>query len=375
MLKELENTHFRPERRKRQWFFRFILVGIGGLVSLVFAEVVLRMVKPTRVHKVDPVTGWCLIPGKAGWKYENCEGNRRKLRFKISSQGLHDKEVSKKGQGVFRVLLLGDSFSEALGVPAGCAYHCIAEQGFRGPRQERRLEIVNCGVCGFSIDQELLFFKSRAVEFEPDAVCLVIFLGNDFRELVAAQWGVQPYYILDEQNQLELRNFPYREPWFKTFLRKFEISYQVKRFLRTHLGLWPGRRAGFVAGEGRAVHEERHHWRSSWPLAQALVREFQLEVMKQNLDFFVVIIPADFQIHRSASTATEAEFLDEAEEKLSILLDELNVPILRLSVPLKKASISGSEPLYYRSHWTRRGHAVAGEALAQFVSRYLRKEE
>jgi hypothetical protein len=95
----------------------------------------------------------------------------------INSHGLRDDEFSiPKSASVFRLLLLGDSVPYGVGVDADHAFPSRLEALLRA--SPARVEVLNAGVIGYTIYNELQFYLSRGREFQPDLV-LVAFSLND----------------------------------------------------------------------------------------------------------------------------------------------------------------------------------------------------
>ena len=63
--------------------------------------------------------------------------------------------------------------------------------------------------------------------------------------------------------------------------------------------------------------------------------------------------------------------LERPHTEMGKTLEELGIAHLNLNPILIDADADSEEPLYYRidGHWTPRGHAVVGEALADWLGR------
>ncbi|MBU1888427.1 MAG: SGNH/GDSL hydrolase family protein [Candidatus Omnitrophica bacterium] len=93
--------------------------------------------------------------------------------YKINSKGLRDKEYSYiKPKGKIRILAFGDSYTFGEGIEYGKRFTDIPENYFPN------LEIINFGVPGWGIDQELVRFAAEGLKYSPDYVIIFINLAD-----------------------------------------------------------------------------------------------------------------------------------------------------------------------------------------------------
>lgn len=165
--------------------------------------------------RTDPQTGWSLQPGATGrWFNPHHEYD---VQVTINSQGLRDVERPgyAKPTGVWRVLLLGDSYVEGLRVPLEQTFGKVLEAQLNadaGP--DLRYEVINAGVSGWGTDQQLLWFRSEGFKYRPDLVVLAFFPGNDFQNVsealeVANMGRIQKPFFHREGDELKLRYYPF----------------------------------------------------------------------------------------------------------------------------------------------------------------------
>jgi hypothetical protein len=101
---------------------------------------------------------------------------------KISANGLRDYDYRlQKGDGVFRILCLGDSFIEGLQVPLDSTISKLLERELNGSCNAETYEVINCGRGGMGTADEFLWYLQEGAKFNPDLVILGIYYGNDFR--------------------------------------------------------------------------------------------------------------------------------------------------------------------------------------------------
>ena len=206
-----------------------VLVCLGLIAGLVIGEIGLRIagISYPVFDAYDHDRAIALKPGKAGWYYG--EGG---AYVRINNQGYRDVEHGKqKPQGVFRIAVLGDSFTEARQVDIEKTFWKKLETTLQDHPEfgGRKIEVLNFGIGGYGPPQELLTLKLHALSFSPDLVVLAFCPGNDVaqnsKELVRhMQSGNRfaPFYALRD-NRLVL----------DSSFRDLSVDYVERRFLLT----------------------------------------------------------------------------------------------------------------------------------------------
>ncbi len=110
---------------------------------------------------------------------------RAEVDYRINSGGLRNPEVSlTKPPGVGRIAVLGDSIA--------FGYWVAEEQAF--PRQLERMlgpqiQVLNFGVPGYNLDQEIEALRTRVFEYSPDLVVVALCL-NDLEGIFSYEYGL-----------------------------------------------------------------------------------------------------------------------------------------------------------------------------------------
>ena len=184
------------------------LVAVSLLFALALSEAVVRVMnlEPPALWEFNQTVGWSYQPGLHTW-YTSPEFNSW---VEINSRGIHDREHAyAKPAGVYRILLLGDSFTAALEVPFEKSFARLLDKRL-DERAPGRFEVINAGVGGFSTVNELLMFREEGAKYRPDLVVLC-FVDADIRDnfhLTAdATVPGSPYFVLAD-GKLELRHHP-----------------------------------------------------------------------------------------------------------------------------------------------------------------------
>ena len=143
----------------REWVASALLATVGILFGLVLLEVGVRFLHlvPDRFWEPDPVRGVRLIAGKSGWWTQ--EDHEFLVPVQINGEGLRDVEHTyAKPPRTFRVLVLGDSFVEAMHVPLEATFARLLEGELNADGATGHIEVVSAGVSGYGTAGELLLF-------------------------------------------------------------------------------------------------------------------------------------------------------------------------------------------------------------------------
>ncbi len=106
-----------PKNQKEYKGLKYIFLVLSVLfISLAVAEFCLRISDFSYYWSLsrhpDPLTGWSAAPGTIGWQ----RGEGEAL-VEINADGWRDvMHSAKKEAGIFRIAILGDSFTEAVQV-------------------------------------------------------------------------------------------------------------------------------------------------------------------------------------------------------------------------------------------------------------------
>src|SRR5262249_53527661 len=162
----------------------------------------------------------------------------------FNSAGMRDREhTQEKADGVFRVLVLGDSFMEALQVPFESSFPYLLERGLAG-RTGTRVEVINASVSGWGTDDELKYLTSRARNLRPDLILVAMTLHNDISDNLRERFHTAEKGILVERPGEQPGVPDYEIMQLKGLLASRSHAYQL--VLR-------GRRSREIQGEARGL--------------------------------------------------------------------------------------------------------------------------
>lgn len=105
------------------------------------------------------------------------------VKRRTNSLGLIGNELCvKKSKDIFRIIILGDSFTEGLQVREGKNFCELLQVllNSSGIFPSRRFEVINAGVSGYSPISEYLILKRDLIGLEPDMVIQQLFANDIF---------------------------------------------------------------------------------------------------------------------------------------------------------------------------------------------------
>ena len=191
----LDREGRRPYQHPTMRALLVVLVSlIAGSIGLVAVELLARLGEgfgcqneTASVATRNRFYGWGHIPGSSGWSQRCLQGKPEFRTFvRINGLGLHDREIPYARSAARRILVLGDSFTEAFQVELDEGFSKRLKASLNAPDPPgARVEIVNAGVSGWGTDNALLFFQTEGWRYRPDVVMLVFNTGNDVFETIA----------------------------------------------------------------------------------------------------------------------------------------------------------------------------------------------
>ena len=184
--------------------------SVGIVASFVVVEIGLRVIEWTPAWKVlpvverelgwpDPDLGYALRPNL---EIINVRENR--ARPSTNNFGMRGRahELVKK-PGSFRVILTGDSFTEALQVEDHETFAHLAELALNKANTASSIELLNFGMSGAGPVQQLTRAQLSAQQFSADALVMLIDI-NQFLSEEMSNDSMNPAYIEDAEGKLTL---------------------------------------------------------------------------------------------------------------------------------------------------------------------------
>jgi hypothetical protein len=344
--------------RRKRFAVKLALVLVSLSAGLVVAEIALRAAGYAfpSFYTTDAARGYALEPGTRGWYRKEGESY-----VEINSDGLRDREHARpKAPNTFRIAVVGDSYAEALQVPAAAAFWHVLEDRLRAcpAVAGREVEVINFGVSGYGTAQELLTLRERVWGYSPDLVLLAVTTNNDVTDNARALKRTDeiPYFVfrdgrlaLDDSFRTS-RAFRLRSSALgrlgariRDSSRVLQAIHQTQYAIKGYLSRRRARNAAAAAGASQAASnanappaarggEDRvdvsdlvarsdeigidnliyreplnEVWREAWRVTEALIVEMRDEVRARGAQFVVVTLSSGAQVHPDA--AARAAFM------------------------------------------------------------------
>jgi hypothetical protein len=367
-----------------------VLVAFGLGMAAATVEVAVRVLhlEPDRFWEPDPLVGSRHIAGKSGWWTQ--EDREFVVPIDINSEGWRDVERPvDKPAGTLRVLVLGDSFAEALQVPLEETFPRLLE-GALNKESGSRVEVLNTGTSGFGTAGELLLLKREGPRYRPDVIVLAFFPGNDvmnnspeLETILVPVYGEDGTLVRVTSTKQDLRKSE-RSLWNRLLGYSKAVQYgrrQLATLPQLADGLGIAVRKPEMAGDGvptafgvYTVADDR--WQRAWEHTATLLEAMKAEAAGLGAKLIVAVVSSREEIYPDLWEETRRTYpamqqgtwdVDGPRRRALELCQRLGIPVLELTSVLRQQA--NGERLHFPrdGHWTAAGHRLAAQAMANFL--------
>jgi hypothetical protein len=385
-----------------------LLLGMFGVgFAAVALELAVRLFVPVSdfFWESDPVLGVKLVANKRG---RSVKPGLFDVPVEINSHGFRDREhFYEKPAGTQRIVMLGDSYIEALQVPLERTVAALLETRLR--HRGIRAETINLGVSAFGTGREYLMLREHGLRYEPDLV-LLFFVGNDLLNNSARLEGTPyvPYPVLNGNRTLsrdeagEPRFTPIvdaqsRLSFMTGFLKEYSKGY---RFLRMIIQGSPSvheifYRLGLMSTAPATKDEATNAFGlyeiyrivetdaliEAWTVTEQLLRETKRMTEKNGARFAVVLVPAPWEVYpelweailnRVPAMRQVALDPDKPSRRLTSFLHAHRIAYVDLLPGFRERARSSALFFQPDNHWTADGHLVAADLVVDSVASLLK---
>jgi hypothetical protein len=386
----------------------FALSLLATLLALLLGEGVLRLAGQSYYWAVakqpDASLGWRPGAGISAW--QRLEGaalvqtNARGFRDRD-----HDAEERPPGLVPVRVVVLGDSFAEAVQVPLEQTWWRLMEAelnaGACAPADRpgppaRPFEVLSFAVSGYSTAQSLLAWRHEALVLDPDIVVLALFLGNDLVENspLLDDEPMRPYLLAaGDDLTLDAAFLSSPEYRFRTsfagrllawvtrhsYLAQTLVQARHVVMLRAEAGAEPPPgEPGVDSGVFRVPDDAA--WRDAWRVTERIIAAFAGEVRATGAHPVLMVVGTAGQVHpdprvvAALAARIGVPDLGYPVRRLLQAADIAGLPVINLPETMAAEAERLGTPLHGFDnaipgfgHWNAAGHRVAAAAATRAV--------
>ncbi len=305
---------------------------------------------PNPNWRFNPILGWTQDPGKT----YDIVIDGASVRVEFNRMGFRDDEHPRpKPPGTRRIVVIGDSFSEAVQVNLEETYFRRLEALLNRSGPDR-WEIINLGVGDFGTAQEWLALQNFGYQFDPDFVLLEIYPLNDICNNSIRLAGLcksqndeyRPYYVSGDDRLRLTWVDPGRE-WLRSHLVAFGALEKAWLIGRKH----------YCEADPDQLHRDRYtalglpddpllltyaadddqppQVAQGWRITESILRAMDRELDARGIRWMAFTIPFEWFVadrwHRFSRSHRPIPLRrDYADERIRRLCDSLGTPFLSL---------------------------------------------
>lgn len=292
-----------------------------------------------------------------GGNYEikkNCLHNY----YQFNELGFRDKLPSKKDSSS-RVIVLGDSFMEGIGVAEEERLSDLLEK-------ESGIEHLNFAMADKGPTQSYVIYEALASTYSHEAVLLALFPTNDLIDddpnIGKSETSIRPCWI-GEAPDYELSFVPENAPGrkeassWKHFLKRFTYTYDALYYLKESIKY-------ALQSKDLFPPVDYYHY------TEAQINRLQHSIIKikekaGSRPLIVLCIPSKMDLNAKP----EGESI---EEKLQKFCEKQEIEFIGLNAFFKQSNPAADKEYYYSCdmHWNPEGHKAGMEAVQALASYY-----
>jgi hypothetical protein len=355
-----------------------LLLVVSTVCALGLSELILRVVYPQQLGVWYSLRNGMVI---------HPPGTRIHLAsfgqtVEFNSLGMRDVEHRPvKEPGTFRILVLGDSFMEALQVPLEESFHRLLEHRLRS-LTGRPVEVVNGAVSGWGTDDHLEYLTRYGVKLVPDLVLDAMTLHNDVSDNLEQRYHTLVDGRLVARPPAEMSEADFRLLKVKDYFASRSHLTQLMRKYRHLSGMRQAGRQLDVHVLRLLEKDESASMRKGWELTQGLMLGLRDEGARISARTAVMLIPLSLQIYgdvrqrwlEANGVAADRLDLERPQDRMRAIGAALTVETVDLLPAFRKSFKDNGRSLHLvgDGHWTPEGHRLAAAVVAdQLVARKL----
>lgn len=266
-------------------------------------------------------------------------------KYPLNKEGYREREVPAKEEGVYRVLIYGDSYIEGAGVDraslAGVHLERALNNRLREAGSPLKVQAYNLGHCGANTKQEAFWIERDAAALKPDLVVLAYVLNDAESDAPALVQTASPLMRI-----------------FSSLLTGDHGSYLFYRWLKFSALFFPAAKS---PKESRQTYIEALHDDSAagWQEARRALGRIEEFTRNSSIDQFSVVLPL---FMRSVSPDMERVMEKVSEAMTTLGMENYNTLDYFSGDGLLQYAFSVND-----SHPNAKGHRKLAEFLSEKI--------
>lgn len=357
--------------RARRWLIDGLLVIGAIVVAVALTEVGLRLFYP------QPMGVWHQDRDGLALHWPGLVTYLPQFGHSVSlnSAGMRDREHAVvKPEGVFRVLLLGDSFMEALQIPFERSFPSLLERAL-ATGAGTPVEVINASVSGWGTDDELRYLESYGTKWRADLILVAMTLHNDVHDNLRERFHVMKDGALVETSTARLSFLQYKLIQLKGLLASRSQAYQL--MIRTRRLREMKTEAANLNSHVRDLFGTPTHGRVSTgvELTRLLLERIQSVGAQHGARVTLVLLPLAVQMSdgkvaelvRAGGGLTSGCDLERPQRLLKDIVAQVGIHLTDLLPGFREWTRDGGGSLFLDrdGHWNEAGHKLAADIVAR----------
>jgi hypothetical protein len=365
-----QENWFQAHPRKAKWLVFLLCLIVVEIAVRIFVWADLLPYRKYQTDRtpyfwanIDPVVGRWRWPNKA-WVYRDA---CMETNYESNSIGARDPERTLPANGAERVVMLGDSFMEGLGVEYGERTSDLLEQ-------MTGIEHLNLGLSDSGTFQECLVYEKFGLRYEHTKVVLYVLPENDFNDndpgkehenvyrpfLRKTATGFEVYYTVDFDDR---------------YTGDVSVATVIKNTIdnaiyTANVGRWATRALKNIAADKEPVNTtSRYNAYSAEDIEIMRYALGQLADLVGERPLYLVIVPTTIDLEFAAENGGKSRLV---EDMSAFAASRENVRVIDLAPEfLLDSKSTGREFLDYTlgcdGHWSPTGHHVVASTLIKEI--------
>jgi len=288
-----------------------------------------------QLFEYDSILGWKNKPGSSS----SFIMPDSKTFVAINKNGFREfKDFEYRKDGI-RAIFIGDSFAWDYGVEQNNRFSDIIRN-----QLENKVEIINTGVNGYGLDQELLFYEHFGYKFNPDYVFTLLGF-DDIGDLLTKEG--KPYFTLID-GKAALHNKPVKQLKDGRFLKDKKTSLWTRLLSYSNIYKFVSDRIVWKLKQRQAVK-----------LMEPLLLRFKNSVESNGSQLYIILKPNKAIVQSNLHSDLYFELKDFLKNSNIAFIDPLNELQTR----------NWEVPVFFKydSHWNNEGHRVVAKGILDFL--------